>query len=138
MSVDPLVLDTEAFVAHYFDEPGADVVDDWLNRVYDSDFDGFVSTAALVELRYIICREISMDDAGEYVEQLIWPNFTTVEPAPRAVAEIKCRYPIALADAFALGTALSKDATLLVGADDEWEKPIGDGNDIERFRTEPA
>lgn len=138
MSVDRIVLDTEAFIAHYFEEPGADAVDDWLNRVYDGELDGFISTATLVEVRYIICREETMDDADTYVEQLIWPNFTEHETYPRGIAEIKCTYSIALGDTFAFATALSKDARLIVGADDDWDEPIADGYDIEQFRTEPA
>lgn len=140
MSTDRLVLDTEAYIAHYFEEPGADIVDDWLNQVYDGDLAGFVSTATLVEVRYIICRAegMTMADADAYVEQLIWPNFSENETNPRNVAELKCEYPIALGDAFALATAISKGARLIAGADDDWDEPIEDGYDIERFRTDPA
>lgn len=138
MSVDRIVFDTEAYIAHYFDEPGAGVVDGWLNQVYDGELAGFVSTTTLVEVRYIICRAegATMDEADEYVEQLIWPNFREVEMNPRDVAEIKCEYPIALGDAFALATAVLKDARLIAGADDDWDVPLEDGYDIERFRTE--
>lgn len=140
MSPDRVVFDTEAYIAHYFEEPGADVVDDWLNQVYDGELEGFVSATTLVEVRYIICRSEgkTMDDADEYVEQLIWPNFTEYEIAPRDVAEIKYQYAIALGDAFSLATAVSKDARLIAGADDDWDEPIVDGYDIERFRTDPA
>jgi predicted nucleic acid-binding protein len=140
VSRDRIVFDTEAYIAHYFEEPGADVVDDWLNQVYDGELAGFVSTTTLVEVRYIICRAEgeTMDAADAYVEQLIWPNFSEDETHPRDVADIKCQYPIALGDAFALATAISKDARLIAGADDDWDEPIEDGHDIERFRTEPA
>lgn len=140
MSTDRIVLDTEAYIAHYFEEPGADAVDDWLNKVYDGELAGFVSPATLTEVRYIICRaeEDAMAAADEYVEQLIWPNFSEHETAPRDVAAIKCRYPIALGDAFALATAVSTDARLIAGADDDWDEPIADGYDIKRFRTDPA
>lgn len=139
MSTERIVLDTEAFIAHYFEEPGADIVDDWLNQVYDGTLDGFVSTATLVEVQYIICRVVdSMEDADAYIDQLITPNFTEYETEPRAVAAIKCQYPIVLGDAFALATAEETNARLIAGADDDWDEPIADGYDIERFRTDPA
>lgn len=53
MSVDRIVFDTEAYIAHYFDEPGTGVVDGWLNQVYDGKLAGFVSTTTLVEVREI-------------------------------------------------------------------------------------
>lgn len=140
MSPERIVLDTEAYIAHYFDEPGSDVVDGWLNQVYDGELAGFVSTATLAEVRYIICgaEGETMDNADAYVEQLIWPNFKEDETNPRDVAELRCEYQIALGDAFALATAASKGARLIAGADDDWDEPIEDGYDIERFRTDPA
>lgn len=140
MSVDRIVFDTEAYIAHYFEERGAETVDDWLTQVYDGDLAGVVSTATLVEVRYIICQREgeTMDDADTYVEQLIWPNFSDHETTPRDIAELKYRYSIALGDAFALATAISTGARLIAGADDDWDEPIADGYDIERFRTAPA
>lgn len=139
MSPDRVAFDTEAYIAHYFDEPGADVVDEWLNRVYDGELAGVVSPTTLVEVRYIICRaEGAMADADAYIEHLIWPNFEEYDVHPRETAALKCQYPIALGDAFALATASAADARLIVGADDDWEAPIADGYEIERFRTEPA
>lgn len=138
MTPDRIAFDTEAYITHYFAEPGADDVDEWLNRVYDGDLDGVVSPTTLVEVRYIICRANSMADADAYIEQLIWPNFEEYTVDPRETAAIKCQYPIALGDASALATARAADARLIVGADDDWDEPIADGHEIKRFRTEPA
>lgn len=140
MSNNRAVFATEAFIAHYFDEPGADFIDEWLDQIYNDEIAGFVSTATLAEVRYIICHSegVAIEATDEYVEQVLWTNFEEITPNPRQIAEIKAEYSIALGETFALATAASLDARLIVGADDDWEGPIEDGFDIERFRSEPA
>ena len=142
-----VVFDAEPLIAFAFDEPGAETVEDWLDRVYDGD-PGYVSTINLAEFRYVAARKTSPEQADAHIRHLREMGLTAYDIDDRwqAVSTLKIDYAISIGDAYALATAADLDAdseavTLLVGADDDYDGFEADSDFqhlIERFRTDAA
>lgn len=144
-----VIFDAEPLVAFAFDEPGAATVEQWLDRVYDSEIDGYVTTITLAEFRYVATRYASQDDADAHIRDLLDMGVTEygIDDLWRSASELKATYSTAIGDAYALSAAktietdTSEKTTLLVGADDDYddfENTEAFGHLIERFRDDPA
>ena len=144
-----VVFDAEPLLAFSFDEPGASDVERWLDRVYDGDCDGYISTINLAEFRYVATRNSSLEQADAQIDALADMGVTTydVDDLWKPTAALKATYSPSIGDAYALATARrldtddERDVTLLVGADDDYdvfETTDGFEHLIERFRTGPA
>ena len=134
-----VVFDAEALLAFAFDEPGAAAVEEWLDRVYDSEADGLVTTINLAEFRYVAARYASPEAADAYIADLrrMGVEEYAVDSLWKRVSEVKTDYTVALGDAYALAAAEAVDGTLLVGADDDYDVFVDHetfGDLIERFR----
>ena len=142
-----VVFDAEPLVAFAFDEPGAETVEDWLDRVYDGDRAGYVATVTLAEVRYVAARKASPEQADTHIRRLreLGLSEYEVDGLWRTAAELKRRHALAVGDAYAVAAAADLDAdedvTLLVGADDDFDAVENDPDRqhlIERFRTDAA
>lgn len=144
-----VVFDAEPLLAFAFDEPGAGTVERWLDRVYDGEHDGYVSTITLAEFRYIAARETSLEQADAHIRDLrnMGVMEYNIDDLWEDVSALKLTYSPAIGDAYAVATANTLDnngeenVTLLVGADDDYdafEDAEQFGHFIERFRTEAA
>ena len=135
---DRVVFDAEPLIAHADDEPGSDVVEEYLDAVVVEDTTGFVSSVNLVEIRYTIARKYDRSTADEYIDWLDDLGIETVDVGDPwlAASEYVIRYNPALGDSFALGTAAHVEATLLVGGDDDYDE-ISDVP-IDQFREGSA
>ena len=142
-----VVFDAEPLVAFAFDEPGAETVEDWLDRVYDGDRAGYVATVTLAEVRYVAARKASPEQADAHIRRLreLGLSEYEVDGLWRPAAELKRRHALAVGDAYAVAAAADLDAdedvTLLVGADDDFDAVENDPDRqhlIERFRTDAA
>lgn len=127
-----IVFDAEPLIAYYWDEPGADVVDDRLAAVERGDVSGVVNTVTCTEVAYVVGRD-DPEQATAYVTRL--RNWFAVVDA-EAVWETAARYKrddgVALGDAYTLATAETRDAVALVGGDDDYDDVTD--VDIERIR----
>ena len=140
---DAYVFDTEAIVAFLYDEPGHERVGELLSAVEADEIRGLLSGANASEVYYLVARfEGTADDeptpeslrtadrdlrtlqrAGIRVERADW----------RLAGEVKAGGHISLADAAAVALAVTEDATLVVGGDDDFASlPVEVS--IERFR----
>jgi ribonuclease VapC len=143
-----VVFDAEPLLAFSFDERGASEVERWLDRVYDGDVDGYISTINLAEFRYVAIRNAAVEQADTHINHLLDMGVTTYDIDDRwnAVSDIKATYSPSIGDAYAVATARDladdgRDVTLLVGADDDYdvfEEAAAFGDLVERFRTDPA
>lgn len=139
-----VVFDAEPLLAFAFDEPGAETVEKWLDRVYDGDRAGYVATVTLAEFRYVAARQASPEAADAHIRRLQELGLTTyeIDGCWQTVAELKRRLTISLGDAYAVAAAIDLDSegvTLLVGADDDFDAIEADDElqcRIERFRSE--
>ena len=110
------VLDTSALLAHFFDEPGADVVAGlWASG---SSLPG-ISAITVAELRIRLGKELAEDSEAEAAVDRYLNELTVCLPVDRAVAECAWQLRMAasrrlpLVDAIIAATARSVGATLV-------------------------
>jgi len=136
------VFDTEAIIAFLYNEPGHEVVADLLNEVFTGEADGFLTETNASEVFYLVARfegvddvptDSSLRDADRDLRALERQGLTLESADWRLAAEVKTAGSISLADAYAVALAHERDATLVAGADDDFnELPIE--VDLYRFR----
>lgn len=133
-----VVFDTEPLVAHADDEPGSETVAEYLDAVVVEGRTGFINRVNCTELRYILARKYDRTVADEYLRWLLDYGLRPVgvDGVWSTAAEYVIDHNPALGDSFALATAERMEATLLVGADDDYDD-ITEVS-VEQFRTEPA
>jgi len=133
---DRVVFDAEPLVAHADDEPGSEVVEEYLDAVAADDTTGYVSYVTLTEIRYILSQKYDRGTADEYIDWFTDLGIESVgiDDIWQETADHVLSSNPALGDAFALATADQRDATLLVGADDDYDAV--DDVSIARFRNE--
>ena len=135
---DSVVFDAEPLIAHADDEPGSDVVEEYLDAVAVEDTIGYANCVNLAEIRYTIARKYDRDTADEYLGWLADLGIETVDVGDTwlAASEYVLRHNPALGDSFALATAEDVEGTLLVGGDGDYDE-VSDVP-IDRFRDESA
>lgn len=128
------VIDTEALLAFYLDEPGASKMEELLQGSLNGTLESFLSIVNLAEFYYILARK-SKKVADEKEKSLRSYGMTIVpvedDSLWREAAQIKASYSLSLADAFAAATAKLLKANLVTGSDKEFR---GIGLKIERIR----
>ena len=132
-----IVFDTEPLVAHIAAEPGAEAVEEYLDRAADGDIKGFVSPVTLTEVLYVTERtetKMSPDTFLSWFQSHV--NQVKASDCWREAARYKHEYNVALGDAYSLAAAKYVGAKLLVGADDDFDEI--DDVDIVRFREDAA
>lgn len=135
---DRVVFDAEPLIAHADDEPGSQVVEEYLDAVAVEDVTGYASCVNLAEIRYTIARKYDRTTAADYLDWLDDLGIETmdIDAVWVEASEYVLEYNPALGDSFALATAERVDATLLVGGDNDYDE-ISD-IPIERFRDGSA
>lgn len=114
-------LDAFAFLAWLQDEPGADEVEQFMERgVNEEAFVCYLSTINLGEIFYRLYRLQGPDEAEAFWDDVRRQSLpiTLVESTRariREAARLKARYPIAYADAFAAQAAREKSVPLVTG-----------------------
>jgi predicted nucleic acid-binding protein len=141
------VFDTEVIIAYLYNEPGHETVAAKLDAVFEGETEGSLSEANASEVFYLVARfegttddtptKASLRDADRDLRALERQGLT-IRVAPwRLAGELKADGDISLADANAVALAVERDATLVVGADDDFDDLPLDVN-LSQFRTDPA
>ena len=128
---DAYVFDTEAIIAFLYNEPGHEVVSDLLEDVFDEGAEGRLAEANASEVFYLVARfegnnekptGESLREADRDIRALERRGLSVDRADWRLAAEVKADGHISLADAYAVALAHEEDATLVVGADDDFEE----------------
>ncbi|QCS40891.1 PIN domain-containing protein [Natrinema versiforme] len=129
---DCYVFDTEAIIAYLYGEPGHETVATVLSAVFDGDADGFLAEPNATEVFYLVARfegtetETPTTDSFRIADRdlrAIERRGLTVTSADwRLTGRVKADGHISLADAAAVALAYERDATLLVGGDDDFDE----------------
>ena len=137
------VFDTEAIIAYLYKEPGHEVVADLLDQVFSGETGGVLTETNASEVFYLVARFEGVDDAPTDASlreadrdiRALERQGLELETADwRLAAEVKADGSISLADAYAVALAHERDATLVAGADDDFDElPIE--VDLDRFRN---
>ncbi len=119
-----LVVDTGVLIEYM---EGTDLGKKFKERVLMNDgfHSFFISPLTQVEILYITCRKEGFDRAKEIASEFL-KNFlkSNEEDLREDAARLKCKFPIALADCYALALACRKDIPLLMKKESEIEKII--------------
>jgi len=136
------VFDTEAIIAFLYDEPGHEVVADLLTDVFEGETTGLLTETNASEVFYLVARFEGSDDhptdaslrTADRDVRTLQRHGLRVERADWWLAgEVKADGHISLADAHAVALARERDATLVVGGDDDFaDLPVG--VDLFQFR----
>lgn len=138
------VFDTEAIIAFLYNEPGHEVVADLLDEVFTGSTDGFLTETNASEVFYLIARFEGVDDsptdaslreADRDIRALERQGLELEAADWRLAAEVKADGNISLADAYAVALAHEREATLVAGADDDFDELPVD-SDLLRFRED--
>ncbi|MDY6774792.1 MAG: PIN domain-containing protein [Halobacteria archaeon] len=137
------VFDTEAVIAFLYNEPGHERVAELLNGVFEGEYEGYITETNASEVFYLVARfegvdekptRASIREADRDLRALERRGLTTVSADWRTAAEVKADGGLSLGDAYAVALAHSRDATLVAGADDDFEE-LRFKIDILRFRS---
>ena len=117
--------DSEAILAFYLDEEGAEVVEDCFEKVQSGTAEGYINVINLTEIYYILKR-VSPDLAEETEKKLRLLGLKVVPVEDnglwREAAHVKAKYSLSLADAFGVATAEAFKSKLVVGSDKEFKE----------------
>ena len=120
---DNLTFDSEAILAFFLGEAGAEIVRDNLEKVQKKEIEGYINILNLTEIYYILSR-VSPQLAEEKQRNLRLYGLKVVSIADnglwREAAKIKCDHALSIADAFAVATAQNLKTKLIVGSDKEF------------------
>lgn len=120
---DRLTFDSEAILAFFLGEAGAELVRDNLEKVQKGEIEGYINILNLTEIYYILSR-VSPKLAEEKQRNLRLYGLKIVPINDnglwREAAKIKCDHSMSLADAFAVATAENLKTKLIVGSDKEF------------------
>lgn len=113
-----LLFDSFALLRFFQKEPGGDRVRELLRQALDEDAPRLINAINLGELVYITQRRFGTEKKLEMLAHIHRMGFTIL-PCPNDLifraAELKARYPISYADAFALASAMDHSAGLVTG-----------------------
>jgi predicted nucleic acid-binding protein len=138
------VFDTEAIIAFLYSEPGHESVATLLDQVFTDGTNGFLAETNAGEVYYLVARfegidnsptNASLREADRDLRALERQGLELEAADWRLAASIKADGDISLADAYAVALAYDREATLVVGADDDFDElPVG--IDLLRFRKD--
>ena len=120
-----LTFDSEAILAFYLGEAGAEIVRDSLEKVQNGDAEGYINVLNLTEIYYILCRvDPALAEEKQRNLRLYGLKIVPVEDDGlwREAARIKSKHSLSLADAFAVATAQTLKSQLIVGSDKEFKE----------------
>ena len=128
---DRYVFDTEPIIAFLYDEPGHDAVAELLTDIFAGDAEGYLTETNASEVFYLVARfegtdadeptTESLRAADRDIRSLERRGLTLHRADWRLVGEVKAAGSISLADACSAVLAHDRDATLVVGADDDFD-----------------
>lgn len=127
------LLDSYAILAWLQNESGADKIIELLEKAKEGKLKLYMSWMNIGEVYYQIIRREGKQVADETLMELKILPITFISVTDELVlstAEVKAKYPIALADCFAIATAKDKEAALVTG-DPEFEKVSEDEIKVE-------
>lgn len=143
------MFDTEPIIAWLHGEPGHDRVQALLDEVVDGDAGGIIADVNAAEIVYLDARllavargdsEPTTEDIaeGSYDVAMLERAGIRIEDANwQRAGRVKAPGGLSLGDAFAVAHAAALDATLVIGADEDFDDlPVE--VELLRFRDEPV
>jgi len=120
-----VVLDTEGLLIFYLDEPGAETLEKYLERIQAGELTGYLSVINLAEFYYILFRRDPR--LADEKEKNLRAYCLKIVPVTddrlwREASLIKAEHALSLADSFAVATAKIMKAKLITSRDEEFKE----------------
>lgn len=112
------VLDSFALIAYFRDEPGAETVEDLLITASKKDNPLHMTDVNYAEVKYMIVKKDgaqAWEEAAKILEGLPIEFHSTTRALADSAADIKARFKLSLADAFAAALAREEKAEFVTG-----------------------
>ena len=112
------VLDSFALIAYFRDEPGAEDVENMLVIAGKKDSPLHMTDVNYAEVKYSILKKDGREawtEAAKILQGLPIEFHSTTRPLADAAADLKARFKMSLADAFAAALAKEKKAEFVTG-----------------------
>ena len=112
------VLDSFALIAYFRDEPGAETVENLLVSASKKDNPLHMTDVNYAEVKYMIVRKDgaeAWEEAEKILEGLPLEFHSTTRALADSAADIKARFKLSLADAFAAALAKERKAEFVTG-----------------------
>jgi uncharacterized protein len=113
-----IVFDSYALLALFKKEPGYGLIRDTLVKMANDQCDGFISAITIAEIYYMVLKESNMKNADTAIRAIKEMPIEVIEPDLKLcldAANIRSRYPLSYADAFAAALTINKKAVLITG-----------------------
>ena len=123
-TADLYVLDTSAWLTLIEDEPGADIVQDLVERAIAGEVGVLVSFMSFMEVYYITLQERDQSEAHARIDLMAALPILRVESSSAlaiVAGELKANHRLSVADAWIAALAKERNATL-VHKDPEFEQ----------------
>jgi len=113
-----ILFDSFAMLRFFYQEPGADRVRELLKEAMQNEVPRLISAINVGEIIYIVQRRSGEKTKLQMLVKLKSLGFTIL-PCPNELifkaAELKARFAMAYADAFAVASAIEHNATVVTG-----------------------
>ena len=112
------VVDSFALIAYFRDEPGAMAMEDLLVTAVRKESPLHMTDVNYAEVKYSIVKKdgaAAWEEAGRILQGLPIEFHSTSRALADAAADLKARFKISLADAFAAALAKERNAELVTG-----------------------
>ena len=112
------VLDSFALIAYFRDEPGAETMENMLVTASKKDTPLHMTDVNYAEVKYSIVKKVgaeAWEDAAKILQGLPIDFHSTSRALADVAADLKARFKMSLADAFAAALAMEKKAELVTG-----------------------
>ena len=112
------VLDSFALIAYFRDEPGAEVVENLLVTAGKKDSPLHMTDVSYAEVKYSIVKKDgaqAWEGAAKILQGLPIDFHSTNRARADTAADLKARFKLSLADAFAAALAKERNAELVTG-----------------------
>jgi predicted nucleic acid-binding protein len=112
------LLDSFAIMAWVQDEPGAQIVENLLVEANRKHEKLLLHEVNLAEAYYLSIRRVGEEQTRSLAAQLLTLPIQVISTTPEILwqaALLKARYPLSLADAFAIASAITLDAAVVTG-----------------------
>jgi predicted nucleic acid-binding protein len=113
------VLDTSALLAYFFDEPGGEKIEEMINKATEADRPLFISAVNWAEVLYKMQRKhgkAGFETAQHFERTTAVETVAVDRELAEAAANLKEKYGLGLADAFAAALTMKhKNSELITG-----------------------
>ncbi len=113
-----VIFDSFALIAHFRKEEGSDQISNLLSEIAMGEREGFISVLNVGEIYYMLYRKAGKENAEKSLTILKTLPIKIIDAdfhSTYLASQLKSKFPISFADAFAASLTMEKKGTLITG-----------------------